>query len=260
MPRGYGTLTICKTDYSRSVPALHIDIWSDIACPWCWVGKRHFESARARFGHEVELRWHAFELDPSAPKAVDGSIDYVDRLAKKYRTSRDGAQQMIDRMNGVGTSAGLDFRFDRAKAGNTFDAHRLLHWAAGKGKQDALKERLFQAYMHEGRSVADPDTLVELAAEVGLDAERAQSILATDEFAAEVRTDEARAAELGVTGVPFFVVGGRYAIGGAQPADVLLQAMTRAWEEGLAGSVIPFETDDEAEACGPDGCAVPSPS
>lgn len=235
--------------------ALRVEIWSDIACPWCWVGKRHLEAAIERFGHEVEVVWRAFELDPSAPRAHPPGTDYVQRLATKYRTTREQAQGMIDRMTRVGTDNGLDFRFDRARPGNTFDAHRLLHWAHEQGRQDALKERLFLAYMHEGKSVADHEVLVQLADEVGLDPERAQALLSSDEHAAEVRRDEATAAELGVTGVPFFVIGGRYAVPGAQPSELLLQALQQARddEEGK-----PPRADESVEACGPDGCAVPT--
>lgn len=230
-----------------------MEIWSDIACPWCWVGKRHLEAARARFEHPVEVVWRAFELDPSAPRAIDTSVGYVERLARKYRTTPEAAQQMIDRMVGVGAANGLDFRFDRAKPGNTFDAHRLLHWAAGHGRQDALKERLFMAYMHEGRSVAEHEELVALAADVGLSADGAQAVLSSNEGAQEVRAEQALAAELGVTGVPFFVIAGRYAVSGAQPAELLLEALQRAWDETSPAEIAPTE----AEACGPDGCAIP---
>ena len=249
--------------------ALPIEIWSDIACPWCWVGKRHLEAARARFPHPVEVVWRSFELDPRAPRSADPSIDYVERLARKYRTTREAAQGMIDRMTHVGAADGLDFRFDRARPGNTFDAHRLLSWAAGHGKQDALKERLFLAYMHEGRSVADHDELVALAADVGLSPDEARAVLAEGRHADEVRADEALAAELGITGVPFFVLDGRYAISGAQPAELLLQAMQRAWEElseaadtADGGAAFGAAGDDHeappGEACGPNGCALPS--
>lgn len=237
------------------VQALRVEIWSDIACPWCWVGKRHLEAAIERFGREVEVVWRAFELDPAAPKAHPPGTDYVQRLANKYRTTRDQAQGMIDRMTQVGADNGLDFRFDRARPGNTFDAHRLLHWAAAQGRQDALKERLFVAYMHEGKSVADHEVLIELAAEVGLDPERAQALLSSDEHAREVRHDESTAAQLGVSGVPFFVIDGRYAVSGAQPSEVLHQAMERAHGGDEA---TPSRSDDAAEGCGPDGCAIPS--
>ncbi|MGH1340924.1 MAG: DsbA family oxidoreductase [Nannocystales bacterium] len=228
-----------------------VEIWSDVACPWCWVGKRHVEEAAASFDRPIEIRWRAFELDSSAPKELDDSIDYVDRLANKYRTSRDGAQQMIDRMTEVGRQRGLDFRFDRARPGNTFDAHRLLAWAADSGKQTALKERLFEAYMHEGKSVADHETLVQLAEDVGLDAERAQSVLSSDDFAQEARGDEATAGKLGVTGVPFFVIDGRIGVQGAQPPEVLLSALKKAAADAPAQTVAA-----KAESCDAEGCEI----
>lgn len=231
---------------------LHIDVWSDIACPWCWVGKRHLERALADFPHEVEIRWRSFELDPAAPKSLPDDVDLVERLAGKYGTSRAGAQQMIDRMTNVGRDAGLDFRFGDVRPTNTFDAHRLLHWALSQGKQGALKERLMQAYMHEGRSVSDPAVLVELAEAVGLDPDGAQAVLSSDDHAADVRNDEALARQIGITGVPFFAVAERFAVPGAQPPDVLRQVLDRALAD------LPETVDEPAqgEVCGPDGCAV----
>lgn len=239
--------------------SLSVAVWSDIACPWCWVGKRHLEAAIAEVPFEVEVEWHSFELDPSAPRSLPrDDVDYVQRLAKKYRTTRAQAQAMIDRMVGVGEGVGLDFRFDRAKPGNTFDAHRLLHWAKAKGRQGELEERLFRAYMHEGRAVAETEVLVELAAEVGLDADGAQGVLSSDAHAAEVRADEALAHHLGVTGVPFFVVAERFAVPGAQPAKVLREVLERAWRETGEGEgeARARSESEAAPVCGPDGCAV----
>lgn len=234
--------------------SLRVEIWSDIACPWCWVGKRHLEAAKARFPHPVEVVWRAFELDPTAPQAseTDPPVDYVGALARKYDTSRQAAQEMIDRMTTIGLADGLEFRFDRARPTNTFDAHRLLGWAAEHGRQDALKERLFRAYMNEGRSISEPEVLVSLAAEVDLPPDGARAVLTSNAYADEVRAEEALAAQLGVTGVPFFVIGGRYAVSGAQPAELLLQALHRAWSETRPS---PAVATPAGEACGPDGCA-----
>ncbi len=237
-----------------TMSSVRVDVWSDVACPWCWVGKRNLEAAAREAGLELDVRWHAFELDASAPRTHDPSIPYVDRLARKYGASPAQAQQMVDRMTGVGEGVGIDFRFDRARPVNTFDAHRLLAWAAQSGKQDALKERLFKAYMHEGKLLTDRDVLVDLAADAGLDPEHATAVLSGEDFAREVREDEAAAAELGVTGVPFFVVDGRFAIPGAQPPDAIVRVLARAQEEAEA-----VEPETAAgEVCGPDGCAVPS--
>jgi predicted DsbA family dithiol-disulfide isomerase len=233
---------------------IHIDVWSDVACPWCWVGKRHLEAAAAATEHSVDVRWRAFELNPGAARHTGADIDYVDRLARKYRTSSAGAQAMIDRMVETGRSAGLDFRFDRIKPTNTFDAHRLLHAAYERGVQDALKERLFAAYMHEGLVISDHAVLAELGAECGLDTDFALSVVTTDAHAEDVRGEEAAAADIGVSGVPFFLIAGRYGVSGAQPPDTLAQLLDRVVSEGHAAELeTPKST---APACDGDECAV----
>ncbi len=246
---------------SPSMTKTRVEIWSDIACPWCWVGKRNLEAALADFGGEVEVLWRAFELDPSAPKESPEGVDNVARLAKKYRVPREAAQGMVDRMVAVGAERGLEFRFDRLRPGNTFDAHRILRWAATMGRQSEVKERLFQAYMGDGRSISDHGVLVELVAEVGLDADQAQAILSSDAHGAAVREDEAIAGQLGITGVPFFVIDGRYALSGAQPPENLLEVLHRAAAEARAEEGAEGQGAEPAaggEGCGPDSCVVPS--
>ncbi|MBX3187798.1 MAG: DsbA family oxidoreductase [Labilithrix sp.] len=229
---------------------LKVDVWSDIACPWCYVGKRHLEAALARFPERanVEVRWRAFELDPSAPPERDRTISYAERLAKKYRASVDEAQAMIDRMVETAAHDGLDFHFDRIRSGNTFDAHRLIHLAGERGVQDAVKERLLRAYMTEGEPIGDRETLARLAGEAGLDPEEVRAMLASDAYGAEVRVDEREAADLGIHGVPCFVFGEKLAVSGAQPAEILLRALTKAYD-ALEPEIA------EGAACGPDGCA-----
>ncbi len=228
---------------------MQIDIWSDIACPWCAVGKARFEAALADFEHRdaVSVRWRSFELNPRAPRRVEG--DYVALLAAKYRRSHAGAQAMIDQMTETAAEAGLDFHFERIQPGNTFDAHRLLHLAGERGLQDALKARLFAGYLGEGAAIGDPTTLRGLAIEVGLDAAEVDELLGGERYGAEVRADEQQAAAYGISGVPFFVLGGRYAISGAQPSEVMLSALRRGWErrevEASAGAT-----------CDEEGCAV----
>jgi predicted DsbA family dithiol-disulfide isomerase len=240
--------------YRGRVSKLRVDIWSDIACPWCYVGKRHLEQALERFENSdhVEIVWRAFELDPSAPRIRDTSQSYAERLATKYGTQPPQAQAMIDRMVDTAARDGLELRFDRIRPGNTFDAHRLLHLAHDHGKQDALKERLMRAYLTEGQAIGDRDVLVAAARDVGLDEQDARAVLEGDRYAAEVRRDEAVARQIGITGVPFFVVDGRLGISGAQPADVLLGALERAWADGSRPR---RETGAQSgPACGPDGC------
>ena len=207
---------------------LTIDIWSDIACPWCWVGKRNLEKALVVLREETELRWHAFELDPKASKVAPEKIDYADRLAKKYQTTHEGGQNMVDRMVEFGNQAGLELRFDRIRPSNTFDGHRLVAWAGQSGRATKMKERLFLAYLNEGRSISDHDQLVQLAVEVGLDHDDALALLGSDELATEVRKDERAAQSMGVSGVPFFLLAGRLAVRGAQPATVLVDALRQS--------------------------------
>jgi predicted DsbA family dithiol-disulfide isomerase len=210
------------------VTPLRIDVWSDIACPWCYVGKRRLEAALERFPHEVELTFRSFELDPNAPAHKDG--DYVERLAQKYRQPVPVAQQMIDRMTQTGASEGIEFRFDLIRAGNTFDAHRLLHHARQAGLQVILKERLMRAYFCEGVAIADRKALVPLAVEAGLGEQETRDVLASNLYTNAVRQDEALAAELGIQGVPFFVIGGRFGVSGAQPPDVLLRVLEQSFD------------------------------
>jgi len=229
---------------------LQIDVWSDIACPWCYIGKRHLEQALATFEHkdEVEIVWRAFELDPTAPK-VREAIPNIERLAQKYRVSPEQARAMMDRVIAAGKGAGLELKLHDSKAGNTFDAHRLLHWAHELGTQDALKERMMRAYQTEGQVISDPDVLVRLAADIGLDETEARAVLASDRYAADVRADEKLAQELGITGVPFFVLAGKLGVSGAQPVDTMKQVLAKAWADRPQ-----LEQFAEGAACGPEGC------
>lgn len=229
---------------------LVVQVWSDIACPWCFVGKRRLEAALARFAHrdEVAVIWRAFELDPGSPPVREAQ-PYAERLGRKYGKSANEAQGMIDRMTEVARADGLDFRFDRIRPGNTFDAHRLLHLAHERGVQDAVKERFFLAYLTEGEAIGDRTTLHRLAVQAGLESAEITSVLEGDAYADDVRADEQEAREADISGVPFFVVG-RYGISGAQTADVLLSALEKAWAEAGAAEA-PFA---EGAVCGPEGC------
>ncbi|WP_376692394.1 DsbA family oxidoreductase [Wenzhouxiangella sp. EGI_FJ10409] len=209
--------------------AVNIEIWSDIACPWCWIGKRSLEAAIAASDHQVAIRWRAFELNPDAPADAPEAVDYVARLADKYGTSRDEAEGFIARMVEAGRGRGLDIRFDRIRPSNTFDVHRLLAFANGHERQTELKENLFRAYLHEGRSISDPETLLAVATETGLAASDVSAILDGTDYAEDVRNDEDLARKLGITGVPCFVFRQLdEGISGAQPPEVLVDAMNRA--------------------------------
>ncbi len=212
-------------------PCVELEIWSDVVCPWCYIGKRRMEVALARFEHrdEVHLTWRSFELDPRAPAVREGG--YADRLAAKYGLSVAEAQAMIDRMTEAAADEGISFRFDIARPGNTFDAHRLLHLAALHGVQDQLQERLLAATFTQGQAIGDHEVLVRLATEVGIDGDEVASMLASDDHAEAVRNDERVAAELGVTSVPFFVVDRAYGLSGAQPSEALRSLLQRAWAD-----------------------------
>lgn len=241
---------------------MKVEIWSDVVCPWCHIGKRRFESALARFPHrdQVEVEWKAFELDAEATSAPAGQPageqEYAERLAGKYGTDLASAQQMIDTMTAQAAVEGLDFRFDRAVRANTFDAHQVIHLAGLHGVQDAVEERLLRAYFTEGEPVGDRATLVRLAAEAGLDAEEVRAVLDEQRHAGAVRTDEAEATAIGIRGVPFFVIDRKYGVNGAQPAEVLLQALERAWAERSPLVSVDGGTGGTTGACGPDGCVV----
>ena len=229
---------------------MDVDIWSDIACPWCYVGKRRLEAALREFEHrdEVNVRWHSFELDPQAPPERGG--DYAGNLAAKYGTSQEQALQMLAQMTGVAVQDGLDFHFDRARAGNTFDGHRLIHLALAHGRQDAMKERLMRAYLTEGELISDHATLRRLALEVGLPADEVDALLDGDAYGEDVRTDEYTASRLGITAVPFFVVDRAFGAAGAQPPEQLLELLRRGWEARTPITVAAAA----GESCGADGC------
>lgn len=233
---------------------LRVDIWSDIACPWCFVGKRRLEAALAQLPasqrEEVEIKWHAFELDPTAPRERDRTESYAARIAKKYGTPVAQAEQRIASMTEMAQADGLKFDFANIRPGNTFDAHRLMHLASERGRQDAVKERFLRAYMSEGAAIGNQEELARLAVEAGLDAAEVRAVLESDRYASEVRADERDARELGINGVPFFVFDERLAVSGAQPAPVFLGALERAFAE-RAERPIQFE---EGAMCGPEGC------
>jgi predicted DsbA family dithiol-disulfide isomerase len=225
---------------------MHVEIWSDIACPWCYVGKRRFESALASYEHrdEVTVTWRSFELDPHAP--AERPVDGATHLAEKYGTTRDEALAMHAKMTATAAHDGLDFRFDLARGGNTFDAHRMIHLAAAHGAQDAMKERLMRAYLTEGELISDHATLERLASEAGLPAGEARDVLASDRYAREVRDDERAAQQLGIQAVPFFVVDRAIGASGAHPADQLVELLRQARAQNPPLSV----------AAGGDTCAV----
>ncbi len=214
---------------------MKIEIWSDVVCPWCYIGKRRLEAALARFEHgdEVELTFRSFELDPQAPQREEQPLDEM--LAQKYGMSREEALAANARITELAAGEGLEYHLDRAKRGNSFDAHRLIHLASGHGLQSAMKERLMRAYFTEGEAISEPAVLVRLAHEIGLHEEEAREVVAGDAFAIEVRNDEANAQALGISGVPFFVIEGQWGVSGAQPTELFLNALNQTWAELKTG-------------------------
>jgi predicted DsbA family dithiol-disulfide isomerase len=211
-----------------------VEIWSDVACPWCYVGKRRFDAALAGFEHrdEVEVVWRSFELDPQAPR--EREVDLATHLASKYGRTRDWALEAQQRLAAVGAGDGIDFHHEIARGGSTFDAHRLLHLAAAHGRADELKERLLRAYHSEGEPIGDPATLERLALETGLPPEEVREVLAGQRYAAEVRDDERTAATLGIHAVPFFVVDRAIGASGAQSPEAFAELLRQGWDRAPA--------------------------
>jgi predicted DsbA family dithiol-disulfide isomerase len=227
---------------------VHVEIWSDIACPWCYVGKRRFEAALESYEHrdEVQVTWRSFELDPHAPH--DRETDSATHLADKYGTTREEALAMHAQMTETAARDGLEFRFDRTRGGNTFDAHRVLHLAHAHGLQDAMKERIMRAYLTEGELISDHDVLTRLALEVGLPEDEVRDTLATDRFAADVRDDERTAQQLGISAVPFFVVDRAIGASGAHPPAQLAELLRQA-----RAANPPIAVAGGGESCAVDG-------
>ena len=234
---------------------MKVEIWADVVCPWCYIGKRRFERALEAFPHrdDVEVVHRSFQLDPAAP--ARRTEPTVERLAHKYGTSVEQARAMMRRVERTAAEEGLEYDLAKTLSGNTFDAHRVLHLAKEKGRQDEVIERFYRAYFTERESVFDHESLVRLAAEAGLDPDEARRVLEEGTYGDAVRADAAEAAALGVQGVPFFVIDRRYGVSGAQPTELFEQALARAWAE--AQPLTRLESAD-GPVCEDDTCAVPA--
>jgi predicted DsbA family dithiol-disulfide isomerase len=231
---------------------MRVEIWSDVVCPWCYIGKRRFEQALEQFEHAdaVEVVWRSFELDPNAPSARTES--HAEHLAKKYGVSAAQVEAMDARLIGEAKKEGLEFHLAESKGGNTFDAHRLIHLAAESGRGGKMKERLMKAYFTDGVAIGERAELVRLAIEVGLDQEEVKAMLSSERLANDVRADEARARTFGISGVPFFAIDERYGVSGAQPADVLLDVLRQAY----VNSQMVMAGGDDADSCADGSCEV----
>lgn len=234
---------------------MKVEIWSDVVCPWCYIGKRRFESALANFGHrdQVEVTWRSYQLDPEAPRNSEQTVNEV--LAQKYGVDLAGAAETNKRVSTIAAQDGLEYHLESARHLNTFDAHRLVHLAATHHLQDQMEERLFKAYFTDGIALGETEELVKLAAEVGIDADEARAVLESSTYADEVRADIQRARMLGIQGVPFYAVDEKYGISGAQPSEVFKEVLEKTWTEShpllKIGSVA-----QDAGTCDGDTCVT----
>lgn len=218
---------------------MRVEIWSDVVCPWCYIGKRRFEKALARFDHseEVEVVWRSFELHPEHPKGVREPLE--ESLAAKIGGTVEQVRAMNDRVKTLAAAEGLDYDFERYTLVNTFDAHRLTHLAQAHGLGAELHERFLRAQLIEGEVLDDADTLVRLSAEVGVPEDDARLVLEGDDYTTEVNRDIRELRALGGNGVPFFVIDRRYGVSGAQPTEVFLRALETARADEALGSSSP---------------------
>lgn len=235
---------------------MKVEIWSDFMCPFCYIGKRRFESALEQFPHkdQIEVVYRSFELDPNASYKPGVSMDEL--LAAKYGMSIEQAKAANANVTQQAASVGLTYHMDRVIPANSFDAHRLVHFAAQHGKMKDMTERLFRAYFTDAENLEDKNLLADLAAEVGLEREQAMAVLESDSFQSEVRADEAAATNLGIRGVPFFVLGGKYAVSGAQPLEVFTDALDKAYREANP-LVMVNEFDSNDGMCADGSCDLP---
>lgn len=235
---------------------LRVDIWSDIACPRCYIGKRRFEEALAQFPHRdaVKVTWHSYQLDPSLPERYDGTE--AEYLAQAKGMPAEQVEQMLGQVAEQAAGEGLEFDWDALVPANSMRAHHLLHLAAERGVDvSAVKDDLLSAHFERGQAISDVEVLVEIGGRHGLDAEAVRAAMDDDGIAAAVRGDIQTARSTGITGVPFYVLEDKYAISGAQPADLFGQALQKVWEE-MDPKPQPFITLDTSQApsCGPEGC------
>ena len=228
---------------------MKVEIWSDIVCPFCYIGKRQFEKALAQFSDKdkVEIKWRSFQLDPSTQHEPGKTIHQV--LAEKKGWTVEKAKQIGDSVTKSAKELGLEYNFDITVPANTFHPHRLTKLAAQFGLQNEMEERLFSAYFNEGKNISEVASLFELGKEVGLPEPELMELLETDHFSESVMQDRVEAEELGIHGVPFFVIDQKYVVSGAQPATIFTEALTTAWKESKAMELVSPSGNSESESC-----------
>ncbi|MCU1558131.1 MAG: DsbA family oxidoreductase [Microbacteriaceae bacterium] len=213
----------------RVTEAIKVDIWSDVQCPWCYIGKRKFEAGAEQFGGAVEIEYHSFELAPDTPVDFDGTP--MDYLSQRKGVPMEQAREMLARVTGIAQNVGLAYDYDHVHQTNTVKAHELIHYAKSKGRQLDMKERLFKAYFINGEHIGRIDDLADIAAEMGFDHDDVVRALETNEFLADVKADVTLAGEYGIQGVPFFVIDGKYGVSGAQEAETFANVLTQVRSE-----------------------------
>ncbi|XCF04933.1 DsbA family oxidoreductase [Tamlana crocina] len=228
---------------------MHIKIWSDIRCPFCYIGKKHFESALKQFPNsdEITIEWKSFELDPNLKTATDKNA--IEHFVESKGIDPERAKHMFNNVTAMASQAGLDFNLEASVPANTLKAHRLLHFAKNQGLGDQTKEVLLKAHLSEGKNVDDVNTLTSLASGLGMDAEKAKTMLDSDDFTYEVRKDQMEARNLGINSVPFFVIDNQYGISGAQPVEVFTESLEKAWKNKQGK----LEMVPEGHSCDIDG-------
>ncbi|MET3921209.1 DsbA family oxidoreductase [Arthrobacter sp. UYEF20] len=239
---------------------MKIEIWSDVACPWCYIGKRRFETALAAFPHRdsVEVKWRSYQLDPTLPEHYDGTeLEY---LSTRKGMAPDQISQMFEHVAAQAKGEGLNYRFDDVVVANSFTAHRLIHLAAARGKQDAAKERLLSDHFEHGKDIGNEAYLTSLGLDLGIDAGELAELFSSDKYADDVRRDFEEGRALGINGVPFFVIDRTFGLSGAQSAETFTAALEQAWQESnplvMVNATGDGTADGAGDACGPDGCAV----
>ncbi|MGK5736762.1 DsbA family oxidoreductase [Acinetobacter junii] len=229
---------------------MRVDIWSDVVCPFCYIGKKRLEHVAEQAGIELDIHWHSFELDPDAPAKHE--VSNTERLAQKYGRSYAEMEEMERNVAAMAATEGIDFQWQKANSGNSFNAHRIIHLAQSKGLGNEAKEAFFHAYMTEGLAIGEREVVEEIASRIGLDNAEVEYVLDSDELADFVRHDEKIAHEqLKITGVPFFVFDQKLALSGAQPREIFLQALQQA----QSSSVESIEQDNSAQ-CNDESCEI----
>jgi predicted DsbA family dithiol-disulfide isomerase len=230
---------------------MKVDIWSDVRCPFCYIGKRKFEKALEKFPYknEVEVNWHSFELDPSLK--TNTAVSAIEHIADIKGISKDQAEGMHSHVTNVAKEIGLDFNFEKSVIDNSFNAHRLIQLAKTKGLANEAEEQLFKAHFLEGKNIDDNETLIQIGVSAGLNENDVKDMIASDSFSQEVRQDEMQAQSIGINGVPFFILNNKYAVSGAQSPDVFLQALSQTWSE-IEKEKQPLIIT-EGESCSSDG-------